>query len=179
MNIKTRYDIKNIQEVAGVTQAPTDLRVNTELLLETVPLLMGITGGSPAVNVVAECWGQRQSLCHVLRAAAILSRSPVVHGYKSHHQLSEHPQPASSSPDWWWNGGKNQWLPLLLHRKSHLCLVFWFDVLPLRRGKLKAEFEQADRRQWEEVSRVNTTAGFNLPSFPVEVMGSPLEKKPF
>lgn len=55
MNIKTQYDIKNIQEVAGVTQAPTDLRVNTELLLETVPLLMGITGGSPVVNVVAEC----------------------------------------------------------------------------------------------------------------------------
>lgn len=31
---------------------------------------------------------------------------------------------------------------------------------------MKAEFEQADRRQWEEVSRVKTTAGFNPPSFP-------------
>lgn len=107
MNSKTRHDVENIQEVAWVTRAPADLWVNTnELLLETVPPLMGITGGSPAVNLVAECWGQLQSLRHVLRAGAILSRSPVVHGYKSHHQLSEHPQPASSPPDWWRNGGK-------------------------------------------------------------------------
>lgn len=63
-------------------------------------------------------------------------------------------------------GGKINGFLSSATEKSHLCLVFQFDVLQLRCGKLKAEFEQADRRQWEEVSCVNTTAAFNLPSFP-------------
>ena len=60
---------------------------------------------------------------------------------------------------------KNQWLPLV--RKSQLCHVWEFDVtlsysLPLRYGKLKAEFEQADRREQTGVSQVDIMTDFNL-----------------
>lgn len=75
------------------------------------------------------------------------------------------PTATSSAPDWWRNGGK---INGFLSRKSRLCHVWEFDVtlsysLTLLCGKLKAEFEQADRREQTGVSQVNTMARFNLP----------------
>lgn len=97
MNIKTQYDIKNIQEVAGVTQAPTDLRVNTELLLEMslcwwgLPvdplLLMSWLNAEGSGSRSATCWERQQfspthqwSMVtnHIISCLSIRSR-PLLH----------------------------------------------------------------------------------------------------
>lgn len=75
-------------------------------------------------------------------------RSPVVHGYKSHHQLSEHPQP----PLLHQIDGEMEEKSMASSRQKEpalSCLGVWCYplLLSLRYGKLKAEFEQADRRE--------------------------------
>lgn len=73
---------------------------------------------------------------------------------------------------------KNQWLPLV--RKSQLCHVWEFDVAPSyspRDGKLKAEFEQADRREQTGVSQVDIMTDFNLLLLVARLSLLPLKKK--
>lgn len=131
----------------------------------------------PTVNLVAECWGWWSSLCHVLRVGAILAAhrwSTVTNHIIS--CLSTHSHLFSSRLMVKWR--KNQWLPLV--RKSQLCHVWEFDVAPSyspRDGKLKAEFEQADRREQTGVSQVDIMTDFNLLLLVARLSLLPLKKK--
>lgn len=135
----------------------------------------------PAAHLVAECWGQRQWRCHVLRAGAILSHSPVVHGYKSHHQLSEHPQPASSPPDWWRNGGEKKINGFLSFSMERATSVLFSSLMSSRSAV--GNWKRSLNKLTDANGKMSLVSIQRLVSichlFPVEVIGSALEKAPF